>query len=62
MAKNKLTVKTIQAAKSKEKPYKLWDGNGLHILIHPNGSKYFGHWKNGKRDGYGIYHFPKGES
>jgi len=61
LAKNKLTVKTIQAAKSKEKPYKLWDGNGLHILIHPNGSKY---WQlkyriegKEKQKSYGV--FPK---
>jgi integrase len=32
---------TIKAAKSKEKGYSLRDGNGLFLLIHPNGSKYF---------------------
>jgi integrase len=32
---------TIKAAKSKEKQYTLRDGNGLFVLIHPNGSKYF---------------------
>ncbi|MES2180657.1 MAG: integrase arm-type DNA-binding domain-containing protein [Pseudomonadota bacterium] len=32
---------TIKAAKPKEKGYALRDGNGLFLLIHPNGSKYF---------------------
>ena len=32
---------TIKAAKPKEKQYTLRDGNGLFLLIHPNGSKYF---------------------
>jgi hypothetical protein len=34
-----LYVTTIEAAKPREKPYKLTDGNGLHLLINPNGSK-----------------------
>ncbi len=32
---------TIKAAKPKEKEYALRDGNGLFLLVHPNGSKYF---------------------
>ena len=32
---------TIKAAKPDEKQYTLRDGNGLFLLIHPNGSKYF---------------------
>ncbi len=32
---------TIKAAQSKEKQYTLRDGNGLFLLVHPNGSKYF---------------------
>lgn len=32
---------TIKAAKAKEKAYTLRDGNGLFLLVHPNGSKYF---------------------
>ena len=32
---------TIKAAKPKDKQYTLRDGNGLFLLIHPNGSKYF---------------------
>ncbi len=32
---------TIKAAKPQEKQYMLRDGNGLFLLVHPNGSKYF---------------------
>ena len=32
---------TIKAAKPKQKEYSLRDGNGLFLLAHPNGSKYF---------------------
>ncbi len=32
---------TIKATKPKEKQYTLRDGNGLFLLVHPNGSKYF---------------------
>lgn len=38
---NLLDDLTIKAAKSKEKPYTIRDGNGLFLLVHPNGSKYF---------------------
>lgn len=31
----------IRAAKSADKPYKLTDGEGMHLLVHPNGSKYW---------------------
>lgn len=31
----------IKSAKSKEKQYKLTDGDGLFLLVHPNGSKYW---------------------
>jgi integrase len=34
-----LTLFSIQSAKPREKPYKLTDGNGLHLLVNPNGSK-----------------------
>jgi integrase len=34
-----LTALAIQNAKPKEKPYKLSDGDGLHLLVNPNGSK-----------------------
>ncbi len=32
---------TIKAAKPRDKEYTLRDGNGLFLLIHPNGGKYF---------------------
>lgn len=32
---------TIKAAKPREKEYTLRDGNGLFLLLHPNGGKYF---------------------
>ena len=36
-----LTDTTIKNAKPKEKPYKLTDEKGMHLLVNPNGSKYF---------------------
>jgi integrase len=36
-----LTDTKIRNAKPKEKPYKLSDGNGLTLLINPNGSKWW---------------------
>lgn len=38
---NKLTEAAIKQAKPKEKQYKLFDGMGLHLLVKPNGSKYW---------------------
>jgi integrase len=37
----KLTDSVIKAAKPKDKPYKLSDGDGLVALINPNGSKWW---------------------
>ena len=37
----KLIDSEIKAAKPKDKPYKLSDGDGLVLLIQPNGSKYW---------------------
>lgn len=37
----KLTYAQIKAAKPKEKPYKLADGNGLYLQINPNGGKWW---------------------
>jgi hypothetical protein len=34
-----LTVFAVSKAAPKEKPYKLSDGNGLHLLVQPNGTK-----------------------
>ena len=36
-----LTQKAIDAARPSEKPYKLFDGRGLYLLINPNGSRYW---------------------
>jgi integrase len=36
-----LTNTQCQNAKTKDKPYKLADGGGLYLLVHPNGSKYW---------------------
>lgn len=36
-----LTVKEIDTAKPKDKPFKLGDGGGLYLAIQPNGSKYW---------------------
>ena len=36
-----LTDAAIRTAKPAEKPYKLTDGKGLFVLVHPNGSKYW---------------------
>jgi hypothetical protein len=36
-----LTQMKIKQAQPKDKPYKLYDANGLYIQIHPNGSKYW---------------------
>lgn len=41
MAAEILSDKSIQAEKPGDKPRTLRDGNGLFVLIHPNGSKYF---------------------
>ena len=37
----KLTDMMIRQAKPKAKQYKLSDGGGMYLLVHPNGSKYF---------------------
>ena len=37
----KLTDAAIKATKPKEKPYKLFDGEGLYLLINPDGSRWW---------------------
>ncbi|MBN2644615.1 MAG: integrase arm-type DNA-binding domain-containing protein [Desulfuromonadaceae bacterium] len=37
----KLTATTLKNAKPQEKPYKLFDGHGLFIIIKPNGSRWW---------------------
>ncbi|HIF92025.1 MAG TPA: DUF4102 domain-containing protein [Myxococcales bacterium] len=36
-----LSDRAIRSAKPKPKPYKISDGEGMFLLVHPNGSKYF---------------------
>ena len=36
-----LTDKEIQALKPREKKYKIFDGDGLYLLVHPRGWKYW---------------------
>ncbi|MEI7377877.1 tyrosine-type recombinase/integrase [Dickeya chrysanthemi] len=36
-----LTDVKVRTAKPSDKQYKLTDGNGMHLLVHPNGSKYW---------------------
>ena len=38
---NKLTENSIRKAQIIEKQYKIYDGEGMFLLIHPNGSKYW---------------------
>ena len=37
----KLTDIAVKSAKPKDKQYKLPDGQGMYLLVHPNGSKYW---------------------
>ncbi|HDX8936077.1 TPA: integrase arm-type DNA-binding domain-containing protein, partial [Klebsiella michiganensis] len=36
-----LTDVRVRSAKPTDKPYKLTDGEGMHLMVHPNGSKYW---------------------
>jgi integrase len=55
----KLTDKAIKAAKPEEKIKKLFDGNGLILLVNPNGSKYWSykyrHLSKEKSLSLGVY-------
>jgi len=54
-----LTDSKIRQAKAKDKPYRLADGKGLYLEVHPNGSRYWRHKyrlnKKEKRMAYGVY-------
>jgi len=41
VARDRLTDTKVRQAKPGPKPYKLTDGAGLFLLVHPNGSKYW---------------------
>ena len=56
-----LTEIKIKAAKPREKKYKLFDGEGLYLVVFPNGSKY---WRlkyrhNGKENTFAIGIYPE---
>ena len=55
-----LTATAVKQAKSKEKQYKLFDGRGLFLLVHPNGSKYwrFKYRYAGKEKGLALGVYP----
>ncbi len=36
-----LTDIKVRTAKPTDKQYKLTDGSGMHLFVHPNGSKYW---------------------
>ena len=57
----KLTDPVIKAAKPKDKPFKLSDGDGLVLLIQPNGSKWwrFRYRYNGKEKMLSIGTYPE---
>ena len=38
---NKLTEIVVREAAIREKQYKIYDGDGMFLLVHPNGSKYW---------------------
>lgn len=57
-----LTDTKVRSAKPKEKEYSLVDGDGMFLLIHPNGSKY---WQfrfrfSGKTAPDGVWCLPRG--
>ncbi|ELP2457966.1 DUF4102 domain-containing protein, partial [Salmonella enterica] len=54
-----LNARKVEAAKGKEKSYKLFDGGGLYLQVEPNGSRY---WRmkyrfagKEKRLSFGVY-------
>ena len=56
-----LTVFAIEKSKPREKPYLLSDGNGLHLLVNPNGSKLwrFRYRIGGKQNLLSLGSFPE---
>lgn len=56
-----LTEVKVRNAKPTEKPVKLTDGDGMHLLVHPTGSKY---WRlqyrfSGKQKCWRLVFIPK---
>ena len=40
-AKDKLTAAAVEGAKRRQKPYKLFDGGGLYLLVKPDGARWW---------------------
>ncbi len=60
IVKMALSDTKVRSAKSEDKAYKLTDGNGLFLLVHPNGSKYwrFRYRFGGKEKDASIWRVP----
>jgi integrase len=61
VARDRLSDAKLRSAKSAAKPYKLYDGGGLFLLVHPNGSRY---WRlkyraNGKEKLFAVGVYPE---
>ena len=58
---NKLTEMEIRKAKPREKPYRLGDGDGLHLEVIPAGGKYWHlrYWVNGKEKKVSLGVYPE---
>jgi hypothetical protein len=56
-----LTVKQIENAKLRDKAYKLYDGNGLLVVVNPNGGKWFRlkYYFQGKEKQFSLGVFPE---
>lgn len=54
-----LSDTVVRNAKAREKPYKLFDGRGLFLLVNPSGSRWwrFKYLRSGKERGisFGVY-------
>lgn len=40
-ARDRLTAAAVEAAKPRQKPYKLFDGGGLYLLVRPDGARWW---------------------
>ena len=47
-----LTDIKVRTAKPTDRQYKLTDGSGMHLLVHPNGSRYLPLWREAKDAGF----------
>lgn len=55
-----LTDTAIKKAKIEDKPYRLTDGGGLYLIVHPRGAKYWRYdYKVGTRKTFAIGQYPE---